>query len=92
MRTVDTRPVGLKGDQNISGLDIVLPGDPVDDLVLQQGGVVGAEGGVGGDGNAPFHAVVDEFLLGARTVMETGRFQKSTERTERRRTDGARFG
>jgi hypothetical protein len=62
---VHTWAVGLEGDEDVGGLDVVLVGDLLHNRVLLVRRVVRAEGRVGGDNDTLLAAEVDDVLLGA---------------------------
>ena len=62
---VDVVPVGLEGDEDVGRMDAVLVSDLLDNLILEKGRVVGAEGRVSSNGDALALAKVDDVLLGA---------------------------
>jgi hypothetical protein len=65
IHTVNARSVGLEGDQNVGGLDVILVGNLLHDFVSEQGRVVRSERGVGRDGDSLGVAEIYNILLGA---------------------------
>lgn len=60
--------VGLEGNKDVGGGNVVCGCDLVDDLVLEKGRVVGAERRVGGDGDALLSTEFENVLLCAGTT------------------------
>lgn len=68
--TSDAGPVSLEGNEDVGRGDLVLVCELGNDLVGEQGGVIGSKRRVGSHDNAFADAEVNNILLGARAVWK----------------------